>query len=117
MNEYTWKGFAMQYPDLAEQVEEIYEGKYFEYIMLLKDGRRISYYELENSVRSLPDNDSLTEEEYKREFSIRLRRIMELKHITQIELSELTGISQACISYYVSGRKLPTFYIVDKIAQ
>lgn len=118
MNEYTWKNFSMHYPHLADKVKEVFECKYFEYIMRLNDGRMISYYELENSVRNLPDEDDLhTEEAYRREFGIRLGRIMEQKHISQLELSELTGISQASISSYINQRKSPTYYTADKIAQ
>jgi transcriptional regulator with XRE-family HTH domain len=42
---------------------------------------------------------------------------MALEGISQCELSERTGITQPSISDYMNGKKLPSFYTVDKIAK
>ena len=90
----------------------------FELIAKLKDGRVFSYYGSEHSIRRLPsDAYSLTEEECKKEFGIRLNRLMFVKNITQKMLSEKTGIAQGNISNYITGRTSPSFYVVDRIAK
>jgi transcriptional regulator with XRE-family HTH domain len=37
--------------------------------------------------------------------------------VSQLELSELTGIPQSTISNYLTGKFLPGFYNMDKIAK
>lgn len=118
MNEYLLKNFQMSYPHIASKVVDIHQGEDLELFMTLEDGSRMAYYEYDNSVRELPKDDLfLTEEECRKEFGIRLYRIMRHKGIMQKELSELTGITQASISNYINGRMSPTFFTVDKIAR
>ena len=71
-----------------------------------------------HSVRRLPcDSDEMTEDQFRMEFGRRLRRIMEHKGVTQLELYELTGIPQCHISGYINGKHTPSFYIINKIAK
>ena len=51
------------------------------------------------------------------EFRQRLRRLMTRQGVSQLELSELTGIPQSTISNYLTGKFLPGFYNMDKIAK
>ena len=70
-----------------------------------------------HAVRKLPaDSDEMTEEQFRIEFGRRLRRIMEHKGITQVELHDITGIPQCHISGYINGRHTPSFYAIHKIA-
>ena len=118
MNEYLYKNFSMLYPDIAKDVIHIQEGNDFDLYMELKDGSKVAFYDSDETLRYLPkDESSLTEEECRKEFGIRLSRLMRRKGIMQSELSELTGITQASISQYINGRKSPSFYTVDKIAR
>lgn len=78
----------------------------------------VIYDDFNKSIRGLPcDGGAMSEEEVRREFGYRLRRIMEHKHITQIDLSERTGIAQCYISGYVNGRHTPSLYIMGKLAR
>ena len=118
MNEYLYKNFSMLYPDVVKDVVHIQEGNDFDLYMELKDGSKVAFYDSDETLRYLPkDESSLTEEECRKEFGIRLSRLMRRKGIMQSELSELTGITQASISQYINGRKSPSFYTVDKIAR
>ena len=50
----------------------------------------------------------MSEAEWMREFSINLRRMMWDARITQRELADLSGLSEACISRYLNGTRMPT---------
>ena len=118
MNEMLLTNFKKQFPCFADRAVEYREKGPFELVVKLDDGHVISYYDTEQGIRRLPSDDScLTEEECREEFGIRLYRLMYDKGVTQSELSEMTGITQSNISNYITGRKTPSFYTVDKIAR
>jgi DNA-binding Xre family transcriptional regulator len=76
------------------------------------------YDDVTRSYRKLPtDSDELTEDECRREFGIRLNKILIRKNITQIELSEMTGINRSILNGYITGKHSPSFYNVDRIAK
>lgn len=50
------------------------------------------------------------------QFGEKLKQILQDKHITQRELSDVTGIEQATISNYVTGKAHPLFHTADIIA-
>jgi len=106
------------WPSVAEKAIDIYEQGDFELVVKCNDGTAILYDDFDKTVRKLPsDSRAMTDEEYHREFRMRLRKIMHRKNINQRELSEITGISQVSISNYINGRTNPSFYAVDKIAK
>lgn len=116
--EIALENFKFYYSFLYNQAIKISEGGPREVIALLSDGTLISYYDRDRTFRSLPsDSKNMTEEEYKRELGIRLRQMMEHRGVTQNDLSEMTGLSQAQISSYVTGKVSPSFYVIDRIAK
>ena len=86
-------------------------------LVKLDDGTQYIYNEETTGLRKLPDPNNMTDEEYLRELGLTLERIMYHKGISQVELSEMTGISQTTISRYVSGRSNPSYRNLDKIAK
>ena len=110
--------FEMYYPFLAKDaVDYKLDGKHG-LIVKLNDGTYVMYHYEEQYIRTLPnDTNNMTENECKKEFGIRLRKLMILRGITQCELSEKTGIQQYLISNYITGKTSPSFYNVDKIAK
>lgn len=109
--------FKMNFPCIAKQVVS-YEIHGRELLAYLDDGSRVSYYPLEQTIRTLPkDAQHMSEVECRREFGVRLRRLLVLKSMTQEDLSKMTGIRRASISDYVMGRVSPSFYNADKIAK
>ena len=56
------------------------------------------------------------EELYKKEFSSNLQRVLNDKNVSQRKLSEDTGISEVSISRYLNGKRIPSFYTIEKIA-
>ena len=109
--------FELRHPSAAKEVDEVfYEDGSFEIIMRMKNGDLMSYYEPDGSLRKLPNND-ISENECRREFGIRLTRMMWSRGITQITLSAITGIPQRSISKYMNGKMTPSFYNVERIAR
>lgn len=50
-------------------------------------------------------------------FSKKLKEILRLKKIKPIELSKMTGIPKSSISMYLSGKIVPKYQNLDKIAR
>lgn len=108
----------MYFPSIVANAVEFIEAGYSELVIKLRDGTSILYDDMDNSIRNLPiDSNNMTDIQCRREFGIRLQKIMYLKGVTQEELSRTTGISQTMISLYITGKNNPTFCKVDKIAK
>lgn len=118
MKDRLYANFEMHFSVTASKAERYYESGDDELTIVLQNGDRVLYDDVDKTIRSLPrDSDHLSELECRTEFAKRLRKVMYKKGITQIELSEMTGITQQTISLYMSGKRLPGFYNVDKIAK
>lgn len=115
---YIYNNFKLYYPKLAEQVVKYKETDNLEMIIELDDGRTAIYDDLNDTIRYLPtDREEMTDEDYDREFGIRLRRIMLRRGINQLELSNSTGIAQSILNGYVNGKASPTICRAIKIAK
>ena len=108
----------MHYPLIAKNVVEHHANGKHEFILTLADGSKLSYDTIWHTIRNLPnDRNSMTEKECRTEFGSRLRVMLYLKGLTQQDLSEMTGITQATISHYITGKATPSLYTADKIAR
>lgn len=86
-------------------------------LVKLDGGEQYIFNEEKYSLRRLPDPDHMTDEEYLRELGNTLERIMYHEGVSQVELADMTGIAQATISRYISGRSNPSYRNLDKIAK
>ena len=111
--------FELRFPRVAQDVYKYDRTIYAnELLVTLRDGSKIIYNDYENTVRNLPaDSSNMSEEQFKREFGYRVKRIMFEKGVTQDDLSEKTGIAQETLSRYICGKNVPSFYKIDKIAK
>lgn len=90
----------------------------YELIVETETGYTVLYNDQDNMLRNLPkDSNCMSEEECRREFKYQLRKQLSLKDMSQLELSEITGIPQPVLSGYMNGKNLPGFYNLDKIAK
>ena len=100
----------------ANAVEFIRVGP-FELIVKTQDGKAWLYDDSEGTVVNLePDRLNISEESYRLQFGMRLKRLLMTKGISQQDLSNITGISTVMISHYINGKATPSGYNIDKIA-
>lgn len=118
MRDYLYERFLYHYDYLKSNIERYEETGMDELTIYFKDGSKALYDGLEDRCRNLPkDSRHMTEEECTEEFAARLRSVMRRRGCSQRELSVRTGFSQSAISKYVTGKTMPGFYSVDRIAR
>lgn len=118
MEERLFESFKLYYPSLAKMTVEYRMNGPDILIAKLSDGATIRFDDMEHTFQSIPySSDDMTEENCRYEFSIRLRRLMVYKGINQAELAERIGTTQATLSRYLTGKRTPNLYILDKIAK
>ena len=101
-----------------EDLEEVRELNEYEILFVFKNGDKIILDKIKHNWKRTYESDyELTEEDCKRHFSSQLRCWMNRKNVGQDELAKKIGATQPMISRYVSGRVLPNYYIVYKIAK
>lgn len=118
MFENRLRNLKLLYPRIVEGAVEFIDNGPFEIVVKMENGETLSYDDLYDSVRRLPSNSrEMTEEECRKEFGYRLRQMMTIKNVNQLELSERTGINQPTLSNYINGKTSPTLYNIDRIAK
>lgn len=118
MLEQLVRNFALYFPMTAEKMVEYKTTNCFDLTAKLSDGNFVLYDDASHSIRNLPrDSRNMSEEEFKKELSYRLRSIMSRRGITQWKLSKMTGISNVLLSKYMHGKNIPSAYKLDKIAK
>ena len=112
------KNLQLYFPTIANHAVSYQETNDFELTIQCDDGETVIYDDLDKTVRVLPPNGGVDDETlWRQEFGRRLRKRMVRKGLTQQELADEVGISQVMLSNYITGRSMPGFYIVDKIAR
>ena len=105
------------YPSLRKEIVEYEAISDYELIVVLIEGGRFIFDSMDGTIRRLPSRSHApNDEDYKREFGFRLKKMLYRKGMTMTELSAKTGITQPQISNYINGRNSPSFYKVEKIA-
>ena len=118
MVDYLKRNAEASFPFLVDEAIEVTECGPSQLFIRMADGSAYLYDDFDGAARPLPrDSSNMTETECRSEFSARLRRLMLIKGVSQNELVARTGISQAMISRYMTGRSEPGFYNLDKIAR
>lgn len=106
------------FPLITEHAVEFIPDDRTSMIMKLDSGESFVYDDFDKTIRRLPkDSANMTELEFRREFCFRVRKIMMVKRVTQVELAQRTGISQPVLNNYLSCKTTPGFFAVDKIAK
>ena len=118
MKDRFFNNFKLYFPIASELATSFKQTGLFDLTIKLSDGTSVIYDDMEHSIRNLPrDSKSMSEKECRREFGLRLRKIMYLKNVSQLELSERTGISNVTISNYLNFKATPSFYNADRIVK
>lgn len=121
IDEHIFENFKLWYPNFAEQTERWEPSGKMEITAHLFDGRTIVYDDIENTFRYVRDVknpiDLEDEEKVAEEFSYNLQRMMNYQGMTQLDLSEASGLSHISINNYLSGRTSPTVKNVCLLAK
>lgn len=118
--EYLISQFKLHFPSFAMRAvryeADAYRSEWL--IVFLDNGDRLLFDSYQHTIRNLPRvSECMTEDETRYEFGRRLEKIMMSKGVTQLALSEATGIKQSTISDYINYKHTPSFYAADKIAK
>lgn len=118
INGYVLAGLKEDHGQLMNQVVDGYEDNQVMIIYLdMVDGRTIAYDMLDHTIRTVKKcSNEYTDDEWEREFHIRLKRLMYLRGINQSELAEQLNVSQSQLSRYISGKTSMSVYMLRKIA-
>lgn len=112
------ESLEIYFPYIAEEVISYKYISVNELLVRLENGQRMVFDNLEKTIRRIPDKYNPDDDnDYRREFSIRLKKAMRRKGYSQIKLSAETGIQPSLINGYVKGKNIPTFKSADKIAK
>ena len=102
---------------ILDDVECIIEYEPYDILLKFKNGKKYIYDKFSNSSRYIKYNTkNLTEDEWMLEFRIRMKDIMYRKNISQNMLAKKINVTQQQISKYIKGTNIPSYYIINKIA-
>lgn len=113
------KDFSIYHPKDFENIIDWYPSGQTEITIKLKDGTKKTYNWLANEVRNVyprPTNQ-LSDDDWKRMFSNRLRHKLMNLGIQQQQLSDETGISYVTINKYIKGKAIPNAINISRIAK
>ena len=113
MDEYLSENFKLYFPSIEKGCISWRQTDLFELEIHNEDGSIDIY----NDHSLGPKIDTSTDAGWRKEFARRLRKKMAMKGITQVRLSELTGISQQLLSLYTQGKSLPSAQKVSSLAK
>ena len=93
----------------------------FELMIFCEDGSRVHYDNFNGDwFKYYPsdyDINKRSEEQIIQDFQWRFKRTMTLRLIGQAQLAERSGISQATISNYLTGKSMPDILKLNKLAR
>ena len=115
MDGYLYENFKLYFPSFAKGCISWKQTDLFELEIHNKDGSIDIYNDMNHSLG--PKIDTSTDAGWRKEFARRLRKKMEMKGITQDNLSKLTGIGQPLLSLYTQGKSLPSAQKVSALAK
>ena len=86
-------------------------------LIIFVDGKKYIYDVLTEMIRYVRYNDinDMTNDDWIREFKERLNIMLTRSCINQSELAKKLGTSQQMVSRYISGKDMPSTYIINKI--
>ena len=110
--------FLNHHPMINEdEIESYMYVSPYDVFIKFRDGRKYIYEQLENYLRPVYlKNNMITEEQFKKEFSYRLRTYMNRHYISQEEMAKQIGTSQTMLYRYCNGLVLPSIYKIQLIA-
>ena len=119
-SENTFRVFEDYYPDYAIRVIDQKNIGDMETVFVLDDGNKILFNEIGATIRfirPLPSGQTrLTDEQWLKEFSRRVKKKMRLRGLTQTDLAEKLDISIVTTNRYVNGKRKPDYLLLQDLA-
>lgn len=105
-------------PDVKpENVKAFIALNNFDLLITYKNGKRELFNTFDGYRRYIEyETDALTEEQHRKEFPRLLYRMMRQKNVTQEQLARRLDVSQSMVSKYISGKALPGYTVLKKMA-
>lgn len=113
--------FEKRYQHIVPEIKDWYPSGRDEITVVLNNGTKLVYDHFNDKLRNtyVPDRGSsnCSEDDWTKEFSLRLKNIMKDRRISGDQLSNTTGISKVSISKYLNGKAIPSVYNAKLIAK
>ncbi len=86
-------------------------------LIIFTDNKKYIYDALTGMSRYIRYNniEDMTNDDWVREFKDRLNIMLARSYMSQSELAKKLGTTQPMVSRYISGRDMPSIYIINKI--
>lgn len=114
------RSFKENHEDLSERVVDWYPSGYLELTIKLNDGTRLTYDLVDDRIKylhTIGNNKKIDNERmWRNNFSSNLRNRMRKMGMSQLTLSDLSGISNVTISKYLNAGATPSAYNLDRMA-
>ena len=111
--------FKHRFPCMFKHVISFDEIDYDKVYIELDDGRTLYYDRFYNfywNVKRFNSIYELSEEEWRKGFSDRLRKRLRTKNIKQYDLAKKLGVSEMTVSGYITGKRTPNAYYLELLA-
>lgn len=112
--------FERKYYHIIDRMVDWYPSGREEFTVVLDDGSEIIYNYVQDKIgRGYVPNDNVPNDNdsWLKTFAFRLKRKMDERFMSQMELSELTGLSTAMLSRYMNGKAMPSIRNAGLIAR
>lgn len=117
MSSTAYDNFLIDYMHRIDDVAEVREDDPWEVILVFKDGSIKSYWLVDRTLRTISKDGSLTDQDYAKEFGLKLSHIMYRKGIMQSDLARTLGVDQSMVSRYLSGKTILNLCQIRRIAK
>lgn len=114
----NWRNFCQTWDEYARKVVR-WERLASDYYRATLNNDNVIFYDAFDGtiqIHSKEGAEFKSEVEWRREFSRRLRRMMDFSGMDQSQLAEATGYSQSSICGYLTCKKLPSSYALFRLA-
>ena len=113
--------FKMMFPVYNDKIIDYVDIRDMETIFYMKDGSKVIFDALDRTaiyIKPRTDSDAeLSEEEWRKEFSRKLKRKLAMRNISQKNLAVQTGMPYNTVCRYARGDRTPDIFIIKKIAK
>lgn len=115
--------YKLWHPSLYDKTLECRPSGKYSILASLDDGTKIEFNATDNTIQDVTkfyicdSTNYVDEENWRKEFGYKLRRIISEKGISQEKLSSLSGISRQMLTRYIRGISTPSSYTLTRLSE